>query len=139
MPAQRSALLASLLVAASALVITCRQDLRPTGPPQQPPAHLSGDVLPPGAVVLVGAGDIARCDKTTDEATAAILDTIPGTVFTAGDNISASGSDSALANCYGPSWGRHKARTYPAVGDKEYQTAGAAGYFDYFGAVAGDP
>ncbi len=139
MPAQRFVLLASLLVAASALVITCRQDLRPTGPLEQPPLHVSTDVLAPGAVVLVGAGDIARCDKTTDEATAAILDTIPGTVFTAGDNIYASGSASDFSNCYGPSWGRHKARTYPAVGDKEYQTAGAAGHFDYFGAVAGDP
>src|SRR5207247_384906 len=43
------------------------------------------DVQPP--VVLVGAGDIARCDRTDDEHTAALMDTIPGTVFTIGDNV----------------------------------------------------
>ncbi len=30
--------------------------------------------------VLVGAGDIASCTRTGDEATANLLDTIPGTV-----------------------------------------------------------
>src|SRR5688572_33478459 len=35
-------------------------------------------------VVLVGAGDIASCDYTTDTATAKLLDNISGTVFTAG-------------------------------------------------------
>jgi PKD repeat protein len=86
----------------------------------------------------VGAGDIARCDKATDEATAALMDTIAGTVFTAGDNIYVDGSSADFTNCYNPSWGRHKARTYPSAGDKEYLTAGAAGYFSYFGAAAGD-
>ena len=36
--------------------------------------------------VLVGAGDIADCGTDGDEATAALLDGIAGTVFTAGDN-----------------------------------------------------
>jgi hypothetical protein len=40
---------------------------------------------------------------------------------------------------YDPSWGRVKAITRPAVGNHEYQTAGAAGYFQYFGTAAGDP
>ncbi|HEU5271980.1 MAG TPA: metallophosphoesterase, partial [Jatrophihabitans sp.] len=35
----------------------------------------------------------------------------------------------------GPSWGRLKARTRPAVGNHEYQTTAAAGYFDYFNGV----
>ncbi|HEU5321805.1 MAG TPA: metallophosphoesterase, partial [Methylomirabilota bacterium] len=35
--------------------------------------------------------------------------------------------------------GRHKGRTRPAVGNHEYGTPGAAGYFDYFGAAAGGP
>src|SRR5581483_6223433 len=41
--------------------------------------------------------------------------------------------------CYAPTWGRFKARTRPAVGNHEYVTPGAAGYFAYFGAAAGDP
>src|SRR5919199_4154075 len=89
--------------------------------------------------VLVGAGDIASCLITGDEATAALLDNIAGTVFTAGDNAYDSGSASEYANCYDPNWGRHKARTRPAVGNHEYFTFGASGYFNYFGAAAGDP
>lgn len=87
----------------------------------------------PGAAVLVGAGDIASCSSTGDEATAALLDSIPGLVFTAGDNAYESGSRAEYANCYDPSWGRHKARTKPVPGNHEYLTVGARGYFDYFG------
>jgi hypothetical protein len=90
-------------------------------------------------VVLVGAGDIARCGRDDDEATAALLDTIPGTVFTLGDNAYPDGSAADFANCYEPSWGRHTARTRPAAGNHEYQTENAAAYFDYFGAAAGTP
>src|SRR5687767_6965445 len=58
-----------------------------------------------GAAVLVGAGDIASCDARGDEATAALLDQIPGTVFTAGDNVYPSGTAERYARCYAPSWG----------------------------------
>ena len=36
--------------------------------------------------VLVGAGDIASCSSSGDEATATLLDGIPGSVVTLGDN-----------------------------------------------------
>jgi hypothetical protein len=89
--------------------------------------------------VLVGAGDIASCSSSGDEATAKLIDAIPGTVVTVGDNVYSSATLSAFSNCYQPSWGRHKARTRPAIGNHEYETAGASGYFGYFGAAAGDP
>jgi len=90
--------------------------------------------------VLVGAGDVASCkDLTGAEATAKLLDKIPGTVFVAGDLAYGDGTDAEFANCYGSTWGRHKPRTKPAPGNHEYHTPGAAGYFHYFGAVAGDP
>lgn len=92
-----------------------------------------------GPVVLVGAGDIASCDNSGDERTADLLDDIPGTVFTAGDNAYPNGSPREFSDCYDPSWGRHKARTRPAAGNHEYFTPGAGGYFDYFGSAAGDP
>jgi acid phosphatase type 7 len=91
-----------------------------------------------GDPVFVGAGDIASCSSTGDEATAQLLDGIVGTVFTAGDNAYFSGTDDEFRNCYEPSWGRHKARTKPSVGNHEYQTLGAAGYFNYFGEAAGN-
>src|SRR5436853_141793 len=115
MSIQRTVLLASMAIALGMLIATCRQDFRPTSPTQSAP-RFSADIGTTQAV-LVGAGDIARCDKATDEATAGILDTIAGTVFTAGDNVYVDGSSSDFTNCYGPSWGRHKARTYPAAGD----------------------
>ena len=89
--------------------------------------------------VFVGAGDIASCSRTQDEATAKLLDGIAGTVFTAGDNAYENGTSKEYANCYGPTWGRHKTRTRPVVGNHEYQTSGASGYFGYFGSAAGDP
>ena len=88
--------------------------------------------------VLVGAGDIARCDLDHDEATANLLDTIDGTVFTLGDNAYPDGTLSNFTDCYDPSWGRHKWRTRPAPGNHEYDvSADAAGYFAYFGNEAG--
>ena len=83
--------------------------------------------------ILVGAGDIANCDVDDDEATAALLDTIEGTVFTAGDNVYEDGSKSEFADCYGPTWGRHLDRTRPAAGNHDWHTDGASGYLDYFG------
>jgi hypothetical protein len=88
---------------------------------------------------LVGAGDIASCSSTGDEATADLLAGIEGTVATLGDNAYESGTSAEFSGCYEPSWGRQKARTMPSVGNHEYYTAGASGYFGYFGAAAGDP
>jgi hypothetical protein len=84
------------------------------------------------SVVLVGAGDIASCSHNNDAATAKLLDAIPGTVFTTGDNVYTDGTYSQFTNCYHPTWGRHKSRTRPVPGNHEYRTSGAAGYFKYF-------
>lgn len=90
--------------------------------------------------VLVGAGDIASCDDLAGaEATAKLIENIPGTVFAAGDLAYPDGSDEQFAKCYGPTWGRFKDRTRPAAGNHEYHSDGASGYARYFGAVAGDP
>ncbi|HEX6287732.1 MAG TPA: DNRLRE domain-containing protein [Herpetosiphonaceae bacterium] len=110
-------------------------------PTPEPTAILPPTQTPPpgGDPVLVGAGDIADCDSAGDEATAALLDAIPGTVFTTGDNAYDDGASAEFAQCYGASWGRHKERTRPAIGNHEYLTANARPYFDYFGAAAGEP
>jgi hypothetical protein len=91
--------------------------------------------------VMVGAGDIADCDRFQDEATADAVARIPGTVFTLGDNVYPTGTKDTFANCYGRTWGRQgiKERTRPTAGGNEYKVPGAAGYFGYFGAAAGDP
>ena len=86
--------------------------------------------------VFVGAGDIANCSSTKDEATAKLLDGIAGTVFTIGDNVYPDGTTTQFTDCYAPTWGRHKDRTKPSVGNHDYHTTGAAGYYTYFGAAA---
>jgi len=87
--------------------------------------------------VLVGAGDIANCSRSQDTATAKLLGSISGTVFTAGDNVYTHASASEFTNCYGPTWGQYKSRTRPAIGDEDYETSGATGYFGYFASRAG--
>lgn len=111
---------------------TARPTVKPTPRPTTPPPG-------PGSVVLVGAGDIAVCGSAGDSATAALLDDIAGTVFTLGDNVYEDGTRQEFENCYDPTWGRHRSRTLPSPGNHDYHTPGAAGYFGYFGARAGDP
>jgi len=90
--------------------------------------------------VLLAAGDIAGCDTTGDEDTADLLDGLGGdAVAPLGDLVYENGTSTEFANCYDPNWGRAKPRSHPAVGNHEYHTAGAAGYFGYFGLAAGDP
>ena len=49
------------------------------------------------------------------------------------------GAESAFELSYDPSWGRVNEITRPVPGNHEYATRGAAGYYAYFGAAAGDP
>jgi acid phosphatase type 7 len=89
--------------------------------------------------ILVGAGDIADCkDLSGAEATAKLLDKIPGTVMAVGDLAYPDGSKENFA-CYDKAWGRAKSRTRPAPGNHEFHAPGAEPYFDYFGSAAGDP
>jgi hypothetical protein len=69
-------------------------------------------------------------------------------VLALGDTQYYCGSLTAFMMSYNLSWGRLKSITHPAVGNHEYLTsggtgctadnAGAAGYFSYFGAAAGN-
>ena len=92
----------------------------------------------PDTFTLVGAGDIAGCANLPGAAaTARLIEKIPGTVFAAGDLAYEDGSAFDFERCYGPTWGKFKDRTRPALGNHEYLTAHAAPYFRYWGAQAG--
>ena len=73
--------------------------------------------------MIVAAGDIGDCATTGDEATADLLDGIPGTVAVLGDIAYPNGTAANFHDCYAPSWGRHRSRTRPAVGNHEYTTS----------------
>jgi hypothetical protein len=90
------------------------------------------------AAFLVGAGDIADCrDLSGAEATAKLLEQIPGTVFAAGDLAYPDGTKENF-DCYDKTWGRVKSRTRPAPGNHEFHSKNATFYFQYFGDSAGD-
>lgn len=105
------------------LVVTTSFDSTPVATPTQAESEFP---------ILVGAGDISMCNSVNDDLTARLLDDMPGTVFTTGDNVYTSGTDTEFANCYDPAWGRHKSRTKPVPGNHDYNTPGATGYFEYF-------
>ncbi len=73
------------------------------------------------------------------KATSDLLDSASlAAVFTLGDNQYDSGTLAQYRQVYDPTWGRVKDITHPAIGNHEYLTSGATGYFDYFGPAAGD-
>jgi hypothetical protein len=116
------------------------------------------------APVIAAAGDIA-CDPASptfnggngavsscrDKYTSDLLLNDPSiaAVLPLGDNQYNCGSYGAFQASYDLSWGRLKSISHPAVGNHEYQASGgtgcdaansgAAGYFTYFGAAAGEP
>jgi len=130
-------LVSSLCRASSAVLLLSLGACQTLGGLPSEEVEGEGPRLPPE--VLVGAGDIASCESDGDEATAAMLDGLEGTVFTLGDNAYPDGTAQDFARCYAPSWGRHRQRTRPAVGNHEYHSAQAGPYFDYFGSAAGEP
>jgi 3',5'-cyclic AMP phosphodiesterase CpdA len=87
------------------------------------------------AFAIVAAGDIARCSGIAGaHGTANLIKGMPeARVLALGDLAYSSGTDAEFQNCYGPTWGQFKDRTHPSPGNHEYRTAGAAGYYRYFG------
>ena len=82
---------------------------------------------------LIAVGDIASCTSNGDEQTAALVSRIPGTIAVLGDIAYENGSEADFANCFEPSWGKLVPRIRAALGNHEYNTAGAAPAFKLFG------
>jgi hypothetical protein len=130
----------------SVLLIACGGN-SPDGPtsPTQQESTTSGAgtvvaPIPDPAIrdeVFVGAGDIAQCGIGNAEATAGLLDRVLGTVFTLGDNVQGTGSDAEYVNCFEPTWGRHRWRMLPTVGNHDWFGGHGRPYFSYFGESAG--
>jgi 3',5'-cyclic AMP phosphodiesterase CpdA len=88
---------------------------------------------------VIAAGDIASCKDEGDERTGQLVDGLEGTILVLGDLAYDRGTREEFRDCYAPSWGRHRERTYPVPGNHEYGTAGAAPYFEFFGERGGKP
>jgi hypothetical protein len=96
-------------------------------------------------VSIVAAGDIA-CDPASNvgapqdcdqAATAALIGQLrPKAVLALGDLQYEDGTLAAFEKVFAPTWGKYRSIMYPAVGNHEYLTSGASGYFTYFGGIA---
>ena len=118
------------------------------------PAAVAGHV---GSVRVVAAGDIA-CDPTKppdleegptvgptcrQKATSELaLSLRPDAVLPLGDNAYSNGTLVKYQQSYQPTWGRLDRISHPVPGNHEYiasaESTDGAGYFAYFGALAGD-
>lgn len=89
-----------------------------------------------GPTVVVAAGDISSCAPPGCAAarTARRVRAIdPALVLTLGDHQYSRGAPFEFAAEYDKTWGTFRGRTRPAVGNHEYLTSNARGYYRYFG------
>jgi hypothetical protein len=101
--------------------------------------------------VIAAAGDIA-CDPASSSfnggrgtasncaqaATAALLRPTFSAVLTLGDTQYEDNAYEKYLASFDRSWGKFKTLIRPSIGNHEYLTPSAAGYFRYFGRAAGD-
>ncbi|MDH5247271.1 MAG: metallophosphoesterase, partial [Betaproteobacteria bacterium] len=111
----------------------------------EPPAP-AGDAAERGAaggvVRVVAAGDIADCGtapaaSSMASQTAGLVSAADAAVLTLGDHVYPDGAPDEFARCFDPTWGRFRQRQRPSPGNHDYRTPGAAGYYAYFGDLAG--
>lgn len=88
-------------------------------------------------VTLLAAGDIGMCGRPEVAQTARLVAGLAGEVILAGDIAYPQGTAANFRDCFDPSWGQFRPRWHPVPGNHEYESAGAAPYFTYFGAAAG--
>jgi hypothetical protein len=121
-------------------------------PTPTPTATATSTTTPAGSTVIALAGDVAcgtteadynggdgTVDKCRAKYTAALINSMnPSRLFAMGDLQYNSGSLTDFDGSYANSWGVSalKSKTNPVVGNHEYGTSGAAGYFSYFGDAA---
>jgi hypothetical protein len=93
------------------------------------------------SVTIAAAGDIARDSfGTPQQGTADLITSFaPTAVFALGDTQYEKGALSDYRTYYDASWGAFKPTTYAIPGNHEYGTAGAAGFFSYFGTGSAYP
>jgi hypothetical protein len=89
------------------------------------------------SLTIVAAGDIAKKDGRQVEVANLISKLNPDKVLVLGDTAYDAGTTQEFATLYDPSWGVFKNKTAPSPGNHEYKTPNAAGYYDYFGELAG--
>lgn len=120
--------------------------LRPAKAPARAIVAAAGDIACPAGQADIGdntegATDQIRAPRATcgQPATAKLIGQLgPDAVLALGDTQYPDGAYSQYERSYARSWGQFRAITYPAIGNHEYLTRQARGYFEYFGQRAGN-
>ncbi|MFZ0157506.1 MAG: metallophosphoesterase [Kineosporiaceae bacterium] len=120
-----------LLVAAATLGVSLA-----AGPPVVVRIGAAGDIAcDPGSDQFGGQVPVVCQERATSELfVAQDLDA----VLPLGDTQYDSGALADYRRSYAPTWGRFLSISHPVPGNHEYRTKNAAGYWDYFGAAAGE-
>lgn len=115
------------------------QGRQPVRDPSRVVVAAAGDIACPPDVPGSGDDDDADGQKSClMQATADLVGTIgPDAVLTLGDNQYPDGSLDRFRGGFDHNWGRYKSIIHPVVGNHEYGTTAAGGYFAYFGQSAG--
>jgi hypothetical protein len=127
--------LITIVAALSLIVASCAKDTAGPGPQEPPPGNNPPPPPPPppgNAVTLYAAGNITACQPGDhDFAVAGRIraDTGQWAALALGD-MALQGSLNDFTNCYHASWGPFKERTYPVLGNHEY---------DYWELIPGAP
>jgi len=77
-----------------------------------------------------GAGTASRCRQRA--VSDLVVDQLPTAFLPLGDNQYANGGLADFEAVYEPTFGRANAVVYPVIGNVEYDTPSAQGYFDYY-------
>ena len=87
---------------------------------------------------MLGVGDIGMCGRAEVAQTARLVAGLDGELLLAGDLAYPQGTAINFRDCFNPSWGQFRSRWHAVPGNHEYESPGAAPYFQYFGEAAGD-
>ena len=82
-------------------------------------------------------GDTGWCGAPAMPLIAKLLERLGGDIFLAGDLAYPNGTSGEFQRCFEPDFGRFRSRFWASPGNHDYMTAGADGYFTYFGDRAG--
>ncbi len=118
-------------------------DPAPSDPAPSDPAPIAGSTVniaaagdiscrPSDAAWNGGLGIDSACRQS---AVSSLVLPTDAAVLTLGDNQYPGGALADFQSGFGSSWGALASRLRPALGNHEYGTAGAVGYFDYFSSI----
>lgn len=113
----------------------------PEPPVIETPVNESPQLIPPtppsGTTWINIVGDTGWCGSPAMAQLARLMEQLGGDILFAGDLAYDSGTLDEFRRCFDPTFGRFRSRSWAVPGNHEYVTAGANGYFTYFGDRAG--